>query len=505
MTNNRSPATSEAMWLFTIAFAVICIVLYRMTQPPPALRNVPRVPVSELLYSYVTGEGEDQRAKRVLLPFAVKMQVDVVLVWCFGHWMIHVVDSKAGKGFMENRSFKKQSPREETLLWHFTGRQNIFFSEGEQWKKHSKIFRAALQRTTPVGHFVALSRKLVSIIGDGGRVRWNDYTHRFTLDAVGKTTLGFDFEALDDPESPFVRLYHDVMASVSQPAFIFVPSLERWISRNGVRRKVDALLERFEELLTRKKREPGNDVITYFYDDADMTRKEIRDNVVVLFMAGHVSGISWQYYQRSHSSYQETTAGALSTLFYYMGCCTDVQQRARAEVLSVVQASEDLTLEHLGRMPFLSSVIREAMRLNNPSNITVPRIAAVPVQIGSILVPPGTPVTLNMYAVLHNERLWSDPCSFEPRRFLSQNAELDNDQHWMPFGHGPHQCPARNFAMMEQRTLAAVMLMEFEWEIPSDSIHLHGVRNAFSSFALNLPFDMDILFRRRREGIVRAN
>lgn len=473
--------------MFTIAFVVICIVLYRTTQPPPALRHVPCVPVSELLYSYITGEGEDQRARRVLLPFALKMQVDAVLVWCFGHWMIHVIDSKAGKGVMENRSFKKQPPREETLLWHFTGRQNIFFSEGEQWKHHSRIFRTALQRTTPVGHFVALSRKLVSIIGDGGKVRWNDYTHRFTLDAVGKTTLGFDFEALDDPEGPFVRLYHDVMASVSQPAFIFVPSLERWISRNGVRRKVDALLERFEELLTRKKREPGNDVITYLYEDADMTRKEIRDNVVVMFMAGH-----------------ETTAGALSTLFYYMGRYPDVQQRARAEVLSVVQASEDLTLEHLGRMPFLSSVIREAMRLNNPSNITVPRVADVPVQIGSTLIPPGTPVTLNMYAVLHNERLWSNPYSFEPRRFLSQNADLDNDQHWMPFGHGPHQCPARNFSTMEQRTLAAIMLMEFEWEIPSDSIHLDGVRNVFSSFALNLPFDVDIIFRRRREGISRA-
>ena len=29
------------------------------------------------------------------------------------------------------------------LFWRFIGKENIFVSEGEQWQKHSKIFKAA--------------------------------------------------------------------------------------------------------------------------------------------------------------------------------------------------------------------------------------------------------------------------------------------------------------------------------------------------------------------------
>ncbi len=175
------------------------------------------------------------------------------------------------------------------LLWRLTGRQNVFTAEGEMWKRHAKIMHEALHRTIPIEQFAVLARKTFALLGDGGRVRWNDYTHRFSLDAVGTTVIGYDFEALDKPHGAFVERYHEVMAAISSPAYIFLPALERWLPRPAVRDMVDSLVEEFRVLLQKKRDHPGNDMITYMLENPEMSETELRDNVIVTFMGGHVS------------------------------------------------------------------------------------------------------------------------------------------------------------------------------------------------------------------------
>jgi hypothetical protein len=49
--------------------------------------------------------------------------------------------------------------------------------------------------------------------------------------------------------------------------------------------------------------------------------------------------------------------------------------------------------------------------------------------------------------------------------------------------------------MYEQRILAAMLLNEWEWTIPSDSPHINGIKNGFSPFALSLPKDLYLDFK----------
>jgi hypothetical protein len=55
---------------------------------------------------------------------------------------------------------------------------------------------------------------------------------------------------------------------------------------------------------------------------------------------------------------------------------------------------------------------------------------------------------------------------------------------------------ARNFAMYEQRTLGSMLLNEWQWTVPEDTIHGDTIKNAFSPFALSLPKDLFIRFKR---------
>ena len=189
---------------------------------------------------------------------------------------------------MENRAFTKDMPPKEMLLWQFTGSQNIFLTEGGQWKRHSKVVRAALQKPPPISTFNSLAYKLFHKIGEGGIVKWSDYTHRFTLDAVGLTVLGYDFDALDHPDSPFVAGYHRVMSAIASPAYIFIPTLEKWLPRRKVKQDIQDLRNEFKKIVEFKKENSGNDMITFMLQEPEFTDIEHLDNVVVLFMGGHV-------------------------------------------------------------------------------------------------------------------------------------------------------------------------------------------------------------------------
>jgi cytochrome P450 len=189
---------------------------------------------------------------------------------------------------------------------------------------------------------------------------------------------------------------------------------------------------------------------------------------------------------------------------FFLGQHPEMQARARAEAISVLETLDDplnLTMADIQRMPFVTACVRETMRMNSPSTTTLPRISAEALQVGPYLIPPGTAMFVNMYSIGRSEQNWEDPRVFCPERFLSQGfTEMtwggSSLETWIPFSVGPRRCPAANFAMAEQRTLLAILLSRYTWTVPADSIHATaaGIRNAPSAFALNLPKAVTLTF-----------
>ncbi|KAI0774755.1 cytochrome P450 [Trametes elegans] len=457
-----------------LAVLALGVGIYRLVQVPAHLRHIPTVPLLPLIGSYLSGEVEEQRVRRLVLPFARRMNTDVVLVFCLGDWMVQILEPKIGKQLLENPAVRKQPQADGMLLWRLIGRNNVFMSEGEMWKRQSRIMHDALKQTIPIESFTNLSRTTFNLIGNGGTVRWSDFTHRFTLDAVGTTVIGYDFEALEKPHGSFVRRYHDVMAAIANPLYVVFPSLERYLPRHSVRAMVDNFVTDFVKIIQEKKSNPGNDVITYMIQDPDMTEVEYRDNSIVTFIGGH-----------------DTTAGALSTTIYFLARYPEVQDRLRKEIVGVL-GDEEPRMEHYTKTPYLNAVIRESLRYNTPTNITVPRVSDEPLRVGGYVVPPGTAMALHMGAAHHNEGVWDAPEQWDPERWLDESRA--DPANWVSFGHGPRRCPARLFSLFEQRVLISMLLREYRLALPKDSIHADTLKNAFTAFALSLPDNLDIEF-----------
>lgn len=155
---------------------------------------------------------------------------------------------------------------------------------------------------------------------------------------------------------------------------------------------------------------------------------------------------------------------------------------------------DDPRVEHFLRTPYLNAVLRESMRHNTPSNATLPRICDIPVEVGPYVIPPNTPMILNMCAAHHNQTVWSEPDTFDPQRFLDDAKGEANS--WVTFGIGPRKCLARNFSMYEQRVLVSMLLREYRWTLPDTSVHHDFLKNGFQAFALSLPENLYIDFTR---------
>ncbi|PFH47747.1 hypothetical protein AMATHDRAFT_151389 [Amanita thiersii Skay4041] len=460
-----------------LALAYLGASIYKIFRCPPGLRHLPRVPLLPTLLSLLRGETEFDRVNRLLLPYATMQSEDLVVVWAFGTWYVHVVGAQLGKELMENRHVQKALPGgPDMLFWRFVGQKSIFMIDGEQWKKHAAIMRPVITRRIPMDIFWSLSQRLIEIMGKGGRLHWNELAHRITLDAVGKTVIGYDFKALENPDGKLVKLYRSILADVSHPLYVAFPALERLLPRRNLISRIDWFNGMLGQIFEEKRKEPAEDFLSYILDSEHLSEEECRDGVVAMFMAGH-----------------DTTAGALSSIVYNFAKHPACQHRARQEVLEILKDEVEPTIDDFSKMPFLQACIHESMRMNNPSTVTMPRVASVDTKLGKYVIPAGVPVLWNMSGALHNERDWPDEAIFNPNRFLDEDAEKSLEK-WIPFGAGPRRCPGKNFSLYEQRVIVAALLRSYSWELPEKTIHKERLRNAFSAFALNLPYELDIVF-----------
>jgi len=153
-------------------------------------------------------------------------------------------------------------------------------------------------------------------------------------------------------------------------------------------------------------------------DGSQMTPKQLRDETMTIFLAGH-----------------ETTALTLSWTWYLLSENPVAEARLHEELRGVLggRAPEIRDLE---RLPYLQAVVNEVLRLYPPAYLLA-RTSIAPSNIGGYDFPTGTTVLASEWVMHRDARYYDDPDTFRPERWLDGLMGRLPAGAYFPFGDGP--------------------------------------------------------------------
>lgn len=230
--------------------------------------------------------------------------------------------------------------------------------------------------------------------------------------------------------------------------------LPHWMRRDFYNREAEAnqALERLVKRFIDERRAQGmidtGDLLSMLLlsedDDGNrMSDREVRDEAITLFAAGH-----------------ETTANALTWTWYLLSQHPDVEAKLHAE-LDTVLAGRRPTVNDLRSLPYTHQVIKEALRLYPPAWTLMVRQTVRDTRLGEYDIPAGWVVFVTPYIMHRHPDYWDEPTKFDPDRFAPNHADQIHRYQYFPFGGGEHVCIGNSFAMMEAALIVATIASRY--------------------------------------------
>ncbi|MFF3216748.1 cytochrome P450 [Streptomyces sp. NPDC002886] len=180
-------------------------------------------------------------------------------------------------------------------------------------------------------------------------------------------------------------------------------------------------------------------------DDGEFDATELREQVLIFLLAGH-----------------ETTATSLAFSLHLLARHPEFQDRARAE-LAAVLGDRTPGAADLDRLPYLTQVLKEAMRLY-PAAPALGRRAVAAAEVDGHTLPAGADVIVAPWVIHRHPEYWPDPERFDPDRFTPEAEAARPRYAWLPFGGGPRACIGQHFSMLESVIALAMLLRAYEFE-----------------------------------------
>jgi cytochrome P450 family 110 len=288
-------------------------------------------------------------------------------------------------------------------------------------------------------------------IGDTFAVR--PLMQSISLQVILKTVFGLHTGSRYDKLQQSLSQMLDGFGSPIGAMFLFYPFLQQdwgawspWGRFLQQRQQVDELL--YAEISDRRSQPDANrtDILALLLaaQDAEgqaLSDEEVRDELMTMLFAGH-----------------ETTASALAWAMYWIAQLPDVRTKLLAE-FDAMDITTDFDPITISRLPYLSAVCQETLRLYPIAVSTFPRVVQQPMIVAGYALEPGTVIIPSIYLAHHRVQVYPEPQQFRPERFLERQF---SPYEYLPFGGGDRRCIGSAFAMFEMKLVLFQLLLSWD-------------------------------------------
>lgn len=209
------------------------------------------------------------------------------------------------------------------------------------------------------------------------------------------------------------------------------------------RRRARMSREVMGQIVDRVQKNAVSDSLIKSLQSLKLSSTEIRDEVLLLLLAGH-----------------HTTGNSAAWVLYFMATQPNLSEKIAYEATAIMDSSGEIDPLKLQKADLSARLAREVLRLYPPF-YWLSREFKTPTELAGRRLKRGTSLIISSWQIQRDDRYWSEPHEFR----LDRNY---NTPAFLPFGFGARACVGIGLGLLELQLLALEIASACEVEILSE-------------------------------------
>lgn len=382
----------------------------------------------------------------------------------FGHNFVISDPVGVKRVLLDNVANYPKTEMERKMLGAILG-EGLLVSDGDKWKSHRRLMAPSFDFRSIVSYAPAMVAAadqfsdLWAAKGTGAVIDVAEEMTHLTLKVISETMFSSDGEMLG-------QLINNSLSRMTDAIDFNVADVLPIIGPPRMKRKMERIHQNFLEmdatmkkLIAARQKVQGaapRDLLDRLIAARDgeantqLSNDEVRDEVVIIFLAGH-----------------DTTALALTYTWYLLSQHPEVEAKLHEELRRVLGGRNPVH-DDLVNLPYTRMVLEESMRLYPPAPGLSNRAVLEDDEVCGVKVPKGANVAVIPWVIQRHRLLWDNPEKFDPERFSPERSQGRHRFAYLPFGGGPRVCIGMALAMAEAQLILATMAQRFRLKLVSD-------------------------------------
>ncbi|XP_035755400.1 cytochrome P450 1A5-like [Egretta garzetta] len=164
----------------------------------------------------------------------------------------------------------------------------------------------------------------------------------------------------------------------------------------------------------------------------------------------------------------DTVTTGLSWSLLYLVMYPNIQKKIQEELDQTIGWERKPRLSDRGTLPYMEAFILEMFRHSSFLPFTIPHSTTRDTVLNGYYIPKDRCVFVNQWQVNHDEKLWKDPLTFNPDRFLNAKGTEVNKadgEKVLVFGLGKRKCIGEPIARWQVFLFLSTLLQQLEFSV----------------------------------------
>lgn len=155
------------------------------------------------------------------------------------------------------------------------------------------------------------------------------------------------------------------------------------------------------------------------------------------------------------------------------------------------------SFEDKEEMHLTNAVLLESLRVGSLAYLGLPHATLEDIKFEGYDIPKGTIIFGSIYHSMHDPKLYDDPHTFKPERFINADGKFVHDDRVQAFGTGKRACLGQSLAEKEFFIFFTCLLQQFNFD-PAPGKELPSYKDIFPGEELiRIPKPYEVILTKR--------